>query len=57
MAKLTLDKFVTKNKPQLEAEIRSICSNINELTHKDIEMWVLSDENLYLWARREGVKI
>ena len=50
-------EFIRKNRKEIDAIIRSCCSNLGRLNDKDREDWIMNDESLYNWARREGVKV
>lgn len=50
-------EFIRRNRSEIDGFIRSLCSNIGKLNDEDRRGWILNDERLYLWARREGVRI
>lgn len=52
----TIRKFITKNREGIDAAILKQCSNC-KLDDAERRLWILSDEDLYLWAKSEGVKI
>ena len=53
---MTLRNFIKENKEELDACIKTVCSNC-KLNNDERRLWILNDESLYLWARREGVRI
>jgi len=53
----SLRAFIQANRGELEAAIQRVVVLERKLTVKDIELWVLNDEWLHRWARREGVRI
>ena len=50
-------KFIRENRKEIDAHIRSICSNVGSLNDNDREQWISNDEGLYNWARSCGVKV
>jgi hypothetical protein len=50
-------EFIRRNRKEIDAHIRAQCSNLGKLNDGDREGWVMNDEGLYLWAKREGVKV
>jgi len=54
---VTIREFIRNNRSELEQAIRRACPNCGKLTVEEIRLWILNDEGLYLWARREGVRI
>ena len=53
---MTLRNFIKENKEELDRCIKTVCSNC-KLNNEERRLWILNDESLYLWARREGVRI
>jgi hypothetical protein len=53
---MTLRNFIKENREELDACIKSVCPNCR-LNNDEREMWINNDEGLYLWAKREGVRI
>lgn len=54
---MTKREFLKKNRKELDAHIVGACSNIGKLNDDERWMWVMNDEYLYLWAKREGVRV
>lgn len=54
---MSLRDFIRRNRVELDSMIRSIWSTTDRLNDEDRRTWVLNDEGLYRWARREGVRI
>lgn len=56
---MTLKQFLKENRTELDACIaRALGEDKNPRANDDERrLWVLNDEGLYRWARREGVKI
>jgi len=53
---MTIKQFIKENRKELNACIRRVCPNC-KLNDEDRKEWIMNDEGLYTWARREGVKI
>jgi hypothetical protein len=53
----TIEDFIEENKSEIEAAIKRVWKNADNLDNEDIEQWILNDEGLYNWARSEGVDI
>lgn len=53
---MTLKEFIRKNKEEID---QCICAAVpgTGLSNDERRLWVLNDEDLYKWARSEGVKI
>ena len=54
---MTLRQFIVENRKAIDEAITRQCSNLPRLNNDERRLWVLNDEALYLWARREGVRI
>ena len=54
---MTLREFIRDNRSDLDAVIRRACPNVDTIDDKERRLWILNDEGLYLWARREGVRV
>lgn len=58
-----LGAFIAENRAVIDAMIARVghfdATHLRTLTLSDADrrLWVLNDETLYLWARREGVNI
>ena len=53
---MKLQDFIKQNRAEIDAAIKRICDNCR-LNDAERRLWILNDEGLYLWARREGCKI
>ena len=53
---MTLKDFIKENREEIDAAIKRVCDNAR-LNDEERRLWILNDEGLYLWARREGVRI
>lgn len=54
----SMRQFIRENREELtEAIQRATGSQNYRLNDKEREAWILNDEGLYRWAKREGVKI
>lgn len=53
---MRLSEFIKENKTEIDECIKKVCPNI-KLNNTERRLWILNDEGLYLWARKEGVKI
>ena len=51
---MTFYEFVRQNRAEIDSVIRS--NGGSKFNDAERRMWVLNDEELYLWAKREGVK-
>lgn len=54
---MRLREFIRKNREELDRIIKGEVPNSRRLNDEEREMWVLNDEGLYKWARREGVPV
>ena len=55
---MTMQDFLKENRAELDKAIRRALDNPDfQLNDHERRLWVLNDEGLYLWAKREGVKI
>lgn len=56
---MTLKQFIRENRAELDAAIARALHQEKNPRPNDEErrLWILNDEGLYLWARREGVRI
>jgi len=58
---MTLREFIRQNREGIDGVIASVLRcPISEIPHKNDEErreWILNDEGLYAWARREGCRI
>ena len=52
----SMDSFIQENKSEIDSYILNKSPN-NRLDDDEREMWIMNDEGLYLWAKREGVEI
>lgn len=53
---MTLREFIKQNREELDSCIRSVVPD-EKLNYENRRLWILNDEGLYNWARREGVRI
>mgnify|MGYP001578075939 CR=1 FL=1 len=53
---MTLKQFIRDNKVELDRAILKKVPSVH-LTDQERRLWILNDEGLYLWARREGCRI
>jgi hypothetical protein len=53
---MKLQDFIKQNRAEIDIAIRRVCDNC-KLNDEERRAWILNDEGLYLWARREGVRI
>ena len=55
---MTLKAFIREHREEIdEAIVRAVGSSLLHKSDEERRLWVLNDENLYLWARSKGVKI
>lgn len=53
---MTMKVFLTKHRDELDFYIRGQCGDVR-LNDHERRLWMLNDEGLYWWARREGVRV
>jgi hypothetical protein len=53
---MTFRNFIKENRQELDDCIRRVCPDIR-INDEERRLWILNDEGLYRWARREGVLI
>ena len=56
---MTLQGFIKANRKELDACILRVLGPDSgvRLNDRERRLWILNDEGLYRWARREGVRI
>ena len=55
---MTLRDFISRNKDEIDSYVRKAIKREHyRMNYEERRGWVLNDESLYLWARREGVRI
>lgn len=54
---MSIRAFIRKHRAELDAAIRRAVPFAGRLNDDERRLWVLNDEGLYNWARREGVPI
>jgi hypothetical protein len=52
-----IETFIRNNRKAITAHILSRCPNIQSINDEERRLWILNDEILYLWAKREGVRV
>lgn len=57
MRKKSLRTWIRDNRKELDECIHRVVPNIGSLNDEERRVWILNDEGLYNWARREGVNI
>jgi hypothetical protein len=51
-------EFIKQNRKQIDEYIRHAIKNPDyKINNEERELWILNDQHLYNWARREGVKL
>ena len=53
---MSMREFIRRNRAELDQSILS-AGHRGKLNDEDREEWILNDEGLYLWAKREGVPV
>lgn len=53
---MTIQKFIKENRDELHKRIDRTCPD-HPRNDNELRLWILNDEDLYRWARSEGVKI
>jgi hypothetical protein len=53
---MTLRNFIKVNRKEIDRAIKLVCPNVrlNDISRQE---WILNDEDLYLWAAQEGVRL
>ena len=55
---MTMREFIKQNREEIDRCIHSVPGMEGyRLNDKDRRDWIANDEGLYIWARREGVKV
>ncbi len=54
---MTLANFIKENREELDRYIRRVNPDGPRLDNEERRQWILNDEDLYNWARREGVDV
>ena len=54
---MTMRDFIKKNRDILDECIKNASPNNQYWNDEERREWILNDEELYRWARSEGVKI
>ena len=54
---MTFRKWISENRETIDATIKACCPNCTRFNDEERRSWVLNDEGLYLFARKDGVKI
>ncbi len=53
---MTKRQFLKDNREEIDQIIRSTVPEA-QINDEERWMWVMNDEGLYLWAKREGVRV
>ena len=53
---MNIETFIKRHRAEITAYIKakSRCKRLND---RERRLWILNDEPLYLWAKREGVPV
>jgi len=55
---MRMSEFIKQNRKELDRLIKKAMHDMDyRLNDGDRKDWILNDEGLYNWARREGVKV
>lgn len=55
---MTFKKFIKENRKEIDGCIKRAVPNIEtRINDEERRLWILNDEGLYRWARRNGVRI
>lgn len=57
MKRKSLAGFIKEHRAEIDAAIRRACANLGTLNDEERREWILNEEGLYNWARREGVRL
>ncbi len=53
---MTLKKFIRKNRLELDEIIQRKYPKVKKLNDDERRVWILTDNDLYVWAESEGVR-
>ena len=53
---MTFKQFIKENKEEIDRCIKKAVPDA-KINDDERRLWILNEENLYLWARRNGVRI
>ena len=51
--KISLTNWIKQNRKEIDTHIKNVCPNNQYFNDSERRLWVLNDENLYTWAKRE----
>ena len=54
---MTLEKFIKKNRTQIDRVIKRISPKVKPLNDAERKVWILNERSLLLWVEAQGVKI
>ena len=54
---MPMREFIKVNRATIDGIINQKCPNVGKLNDADRREWIANDEGLYLWAKREGVRV
>jgi hypothetical protein len=57
MKRKAMATFIKENKEEIDKHILHQVKNIQKINNEERRLWILNDENLYSWARSEGVNV
>jgi hypothetical protein len=58
MKQKAISSFIREHKADIDQHIRDVCGgNIHRLNDRERRLWLSNDEQLYLWAKSEGVRL
>lgn len=53
---MTFKQFIKENRKEIDQCIKKAVPDV-KINDEERRLWILNDESLYLWARRNGVRI
>lgn len=56
MPKISIRQFIKEHRDDIDAAIRSVVPEAR-IDDDERRLWILNDEGLYNWARREGARV
>jgi len=54
---MTMTEFIRVYRAEIDDAIRLACPNIGSLNNGERSLWILNNEDLYLWAKDCGVRL
>ena len=56
-ARMSMRQFIRTHRAEITEKIKKQCPKVGSLNDHDRQKWVLADDEMYKWARAEGVTV